>query len=372
MTLIIAEAGVNHNGQEKLAFDLVDAAAQAGSDVVKFQTFKAKKLVTAKAQQADYQSANIGKSGSQLEMLSKLELEYDTYIRLARHCEAQNIEFFSTAFDDESLAFLTGDLGQKRLKIPSGELTNAPFVLAHARCGIDLIISSGMASLADIEDALSVIAFGLVAPATTRPSREAFAEAYSSNEGQVALKANVTLLHCTTEYPAPLPEINLKAMNAMGQAFGLSAGYSDHSKGITIPIAAAALGATVIEKHFTLDKDMEGPDHKASLDPVELGAMVQAVRDIEIALGDGVKRPMASEIKNKIAARKSLVVTHGKKAGEVFAEGDFAAMRPGGGVSPMEYWSLIGTQAHRDYDPLEAIDNILNNCVSPSFIQEEF
>lgn len=356
MTLIIAEAGVNHNGQERLAFDLVDEAVAAGVDVVKFQTFKASKLVTAQAQRAEYQNTNIGSKGTQFEMLAKLELEYDTYKRLARHCETEGIDFFSTAFDTDSLKFLTQDLGQKRLKIPSGELTNAPFVLEHAQCGLDLILSSGMANLMEIENALAVIAFGLINPKTARPSHGAFAEAYSSDEGQMALRRNVTLLHCTTEYPAPMPEINLNAMGSMAQTFGIPTGYSDHSKGITIPIAAAAMGATIIEKHFTLDKKMEGPDHKASLEPHELAAMIEAIRDVEIALGNGVKRPMASEVKNKMAARKSLVATREIPEGHTFEDGDLIAMRPGGGTSPMEYWSLLGTRAKRAYDLNEAID----------------
>lgn len=356
MTLIIAEAGVNHNGQEALAFDLVDAAVAAGSDIVKFQTFKSAKLAAASAPQASYQEANTGKSESQRDMLARLELDHATFTRLARHCESVGAEFLSTAFDPESLAFLTGELGQKRLKIPSGELTNAPFVLEHARMGLELIVSSGMASLAELEDALSVIAFGLVAGRDETPARAAFAEAYTSSEGQAALKDKVTLLHCTTEYPAPLDEINLRAMDTMAAAFALPTGYSDHSEGITVPVAAVARGAVMIEKHFTLDQSMEGPDHKASLEPGDLTRMISAIRDVEIALGDGVKRPMASEVKNKAVARKSLVATRAIAAGEVFAPGDLAAMRPGTGISPMQYWSLIGTPARRDYAPQEAID----------------
>ncbi|WP_339764467.1 N-acetylneuraminate synthase [uncultured Sulfitobacter sp.] len=356
MTLIIAEAGVNHNGEERLALELIDVAAQAGSDIVKFQTFKSSKLVAAEAPQADYQRHNTGKAESQREMLSRLELDYATYVRIARHCEAQKIEFLSTAFDLESLKFLTGDLGQMRLKIPSGELTNAPFVLDHARCGLEMIVSSGMASLADIENALSVIAFGLIAEPTARACRAAFAEAYTSSEGRAALLCKVTLMHCTTEYPAPMAEINLTAMGRLAGAFGLPCGYSDHSQGFTIPIAAVALGATMIEKHFTLNREMEGPDHKASLEPDQLGQMITAIRNVEVALGDGVKRPMPSEVKNMAVARKSLVTTRAIKAGEVFSEDDLSAMRPGDGFSPMQYWDFVGTKARRDYAPQEAID----------------
>ena len=356
MVLIIAEAGVNHNGDEKLAFELVNVAKAAGADVVKFQTFKADKLVTASAARAEYQIANTQTTQTQRQMLAALELSYDCFSRLARHCEDVGIEFLSTAFDSESLAFLTGDFGQKRLKIPSGELSNAPFVLEHARTGLELIVSTGMATLGEIEEALGIIAFGMVAEPTARPHREAFAEAYASGDARAAMRDKVTILHCTTEYPAPMQEINLSAMTSLERAFGLRCGYSDHSDGITVPIAATALGATMIEKHFTLDRTMKGPDHRASLEPSQLRDMVQAIRDVHVALGDGVKRPMPSEVKNKAIARKSLVTARKIKAGEVFGADDLAVMRPGGGTSPSRYWDIIGTMASRDYADHETID----------------
>jgi len=356
MVLIIAEAGVNHNGVEKLAFELVDVASAAGADVVKFQTFRADKLVTASAARAEYQVANTNTAETQHEMLAALELSYDCFRRLALHCEATGIEFLSTAFDSESLAFLTGDFGQKRLKIPSGELSNAPFVLEHARAGLELIVSTGMATLGEIEEALGIIAFGLVAETNARPSREAFAEAYASAEARAAMREKVTVLHCTTEYPAPLHEINLSAMGSLERAFGLRCGYSDHSDGITVPIAATAMGATMIEKHFTLDRTMKGPDHRASLEPSQLGTMVQAIRDVQVALGDGVKRPMPSELKNKMIACKSLVAARRINAGEVIGADDISVMRPGGGTSPSRYWDVVGTTASRDYAEHETFD----------------
>lgn len=353
---IIAEAGVNHNGSRDLAFKLIDAAYAAGVDIVKFQTFKAKNLVTKSAQQAQYQIDNTGVSESQFDMLSRLELNYDTHKELVEYCDKLGIEFLSTAFDTESLVFLVDDLQLKTLKIPSGELTNAPFVLQHAKTGADLIVSTGMASLAEVEDALGVIAFGLTTENTSMPSSQAFAEAYNSEVGQAALRSKVTLLHCTTEYPAPVNEINLKAMQTLEAAFKLTTGYSDHSAGITIPIAATALGAQLIEKHFTLDKEMEGPDHKASLDPDELTAMVKAIRDVEQAIGNGIKGPQPSEIKNKPIVRKSLVADEKIKAGEVFTESNLVIMRPGSGISPYQYWSLLGKIAKQNYAEGELIN----------------
>lgn len=355
MTLIIAEAGVNHNGQEELAFSLVDAAHKAGADIVKFQTFKAKNLVTEEAKQAEYQVTNTQKQESQLAMLSRLELSYETHHDLVKYCDSLGIEFLSTAFDLESLDFLVNDLGLTRLKLPSGELTNAPLVLAHARTGCDLIVSTGMATLSEIETALGVIAFGYTTDEKVEPSMLGFQEAYASEAGQKALKEKVTILHCTTEYPAPMEEINLRAMDTLGQAFDLAAGYSDHSEGITIPIAAVARGAVLIEKHFTLDKNMEGPDHKASLEPQELEAMVKAIRQIEIALGSSVKTPTVSEVKNKSVARKSLVAAKDIEKGEELTESNLTIKRPGIGLSPYRYWELLGTKATKGYKAGELI-----------------
>lgn len=349
MTLIIAEAGVNHNGDENLAFKLVDAAYQAGADIVKFQTFKAKNLVTENAKQADYQITNTGKQESQLAMLSRLELSYESHHKLVDHCSKLGIEFLSTAFDSDSLKFLVNELGLTRLKIPSGEITNAPLVLEHARTGCDLVVSTGMATLSEVEAVLGVIAFGYTEDKTAEPSELAFQQAYASEIGQLALKQKVTILHCTTEYPAPMAEINLKAMDTLGRAFELPAGYSDHSEGITIPIAAVARGAVLIEKHFTLDKNMEGPDHKASLEPHELSAMVKAIRQVEVALGVGVKSPTVSEVKNKAVARKSLVAFKEIKSGETFTADNLTIKRPGSGISPYRYWELLNKPATKDY-----------------------
>jgi len=355
MTLIIAEAGVNHNGSEQLALQLVDAAHKAGVDIVKFQTFKAKKLVTSSAKQAEYQIENTKKVESQLAMLSRLELSYEFHHSLVKYCNKLGIEFLSTAFDSESLDFLINELGLKTLKIPSGELTNAPLVLQHAQTGADLIVSTGMATLSEVESALGVIAFGYLAQDNVSPSLDAFQSAYFSEKGQALLKAKVTLLHCTTEYPAPMKDINLKAMDTLAESFKLTVGYSDHSAGISVPIAAVARGANIIEKHFTLDKNMEGPDHKASLEPNELADMVLGIRNIELAIGDGIKGPRPSEIKNKAIARKSLVAAKNIAIGELFSSENLAIKRPGNGVSPYKYWDLLNTQSTKSYREGEVI-----------------
>lgn len=349
MTLIIAEAGVNHNGDAKLARDLVSSAHKAGADIVKFQTFKAKNIVTEKATQANYQKKNLGKEESQLAMLQRLELSHELHYELVAYCNELGIEFLSTAFDDESLDFLVNDLGLKRLKLPSGEITNAPLVLKHAQTGCDLIVSTGMATMAEIESVLGVIAYGYLNPNAKQATRADFETAYASESGQHVLREKVTVLHCTTEYPAPMEEINLNAMDTIANTFKLKVGYSDHSRGITIPVAAVAKGANIIEKHFTLDQDLEGPDHKASLEPDELAEMVAAIRNVEKALGDGVKRPTVSEVNNKNIARKSLVAVQPIKKGQVIKAEDIAVKRPGGGRSPYDYWKIIGQQSRYDY-----------------------
>jgi len=349
MISIIAEAGVNHNGDESLAHALVDAAHRAGADIVKFQTFKARNLVTSHAQQADYQTVNTGKAENQLAMLSRLELPFEAHFSLIRHCEALGIAFLSTAFDDESLEFLVRVLKLRTLKIPSGELTNAPFVLRHARSGCKLIVSTGMATLAEVESALGVIAFGMTQELDAVPSMVAFMAAFASEKGQEALRNNVTLLHCTTEYPAPMPDINLKAMDTLAHAFGLPVGYSDHSEGVTVPVAAVARGACLIEKHFTLDKTMQGPDHKASLEPQELAAMVQGIRNVEAALGNGIKSPRPCELKNKAVARKSLVAACDIPLGAVLDEHNVTIKRPGNGMSPYSWWDVQGKRASVAY-----------------------
>jgi len=356
MTLVIAEAGVNHNGSKDLAFKLIDAAHRAGADIVKFQTFKAANLVTKKAKQADYQISNSKDVESQWDMLRRLELNYDDHFELLDYCQKLGIEFLSTAFDSESLKFLVEKIGLKKLKIPSGEVTNAPFVLEHARTGCDLIVSSGLTSLAELESVLGVIAFGLTASKTCQPNDSLFAEAYASNEGQRALKNKVTLLHCTTEYPAPCNEINLRAIATLADAFKLPVGFSDHSDGIIMPLASIPFGVSILEKHFTLDKTMEGPDHKASLDPFELKEMIDGIRKIEVALGDGVKKPTLSELKNKSVIRKSLVAQQPIKSGAIFTAENVSIKRPGDGISPYKYWDYLGKFASKAYLPGDMID----------------
>jgi len=354
-TLIIAEAGVNHNGDEGLAFELVDVACTAGADIVKFQTFEASKLVSKHAKQASYQAVNTGVVESQYDMLKRLELSRDMHHKLITYCDEKGIEFLSTAFDLDSLSFLVNDLGLKRLKLPSGEITNAPLVLAHARSGCDIIVSTGMASLSDIEQTLSILAFGLIDKDNQKPTKPGFREAFFSEEGQRALREKVTVLHCTTEYPAPPCDINLKAMDTIVQAFPCDVGYSDHSEGITVPIAAVARGARLLEKHFTLDRKLPGPDHLASLEPDELKAMVDAIRMVEQVLGDGIKGPRPSELKNVDIARKSLVVARPIKKGERFSEQNLTVKRPGNGISPMDYWELIGAVAEKNYEVDELV-----------------
>lgn len=348
MTLIIAEAGVNHNGSDELAYALVDAAYQAGADIVKFQTFKAKNLVTEEAEQAEYQVTNSGQKESQFAMLKRLELSYDTHHKLVKYCQDKGIEFLSTAFDSESLDFLVNDLGITRLKLPSGEITNAPLVLEHARTDCDLIVSTGMATLSEIEQVLSVIAFGYLNKSDF-PTDELLQAAYFSDEGKRLLKQKVTLLHCTTEYPAPFNDINLNAMDTMADSFKLAVGYSDHSEGITVPIAAVAKGAVLIEKHFTVDKNLPGPDHKASLDPIELKNMVDGIRIVEKVLGDGIKGPRPSEVKNKAVARKSLVAAKDIAFGEAFSVTNIAVKRPGNGINPIYFWRYLGSQSKQSY-----------------------
>ena len=344
---IIAEAGVNHNGSSEMAFQLVDAAVEAGANAVKFQTFKAEKLVTKSADKAGYQKATSGAGESQYDMLKRLELSYEMHHQLIGYCKKKGIEFLSTAFDTDSLRFLVDDLGLTTLKIPSGEITNGPLLFEHAQTGCDLILSTGMATLGEVEEALGVIAFGLLGDKNNdiKPSRAAFQQAYFSEQGQATLKEKVTVLHCTTEYPAPAKEINLNAMLTMHHAFGLKTGYSDHSEGITVPIAASAMGATLIEKHFTLDKTLPGPDHKASLEADELKQMVTAIRMVEQVMGNGVKGPMPSEFKNREVARKSLVASGVILEGDHFSEQNVTIKRPGTGKSPMEYWDLLDSKS---------------------------
>lgn len=351
---IIAEAGVNHNGSLDMALQLIDAAAEAGADAVKFQTFRSEAVISRFAVKAEYQAKTTGGDESQLDMVKKLELGAQAHLALVAHCAKRSIRFLSTPFDLESVDLLVDQLNVPLLKIPSGEITNAPLMLKIARTGRPVILSTGMSTLGDIENALGVLAFGYTW-AETAPGREAFTQAYFSPEGQAALRRNVTLLHCTTEYPAPIEEVNLRVMQTMSHAFGLPVGYSDHTEGITIPVAATALGATVIEKHFTLDRELPGPDHKASLEPAELKQMVAAIRQVEKALGTGRKVPAPSEQKNMAIARKSIVAARDIRLGEMLNEENLTTKRPGDGTSPLFYWELVGTHAKRDYQQDEAI-----------------
>lgn len=353
--VVIAEAGVNHNGSRMRAFELVDVAADAGADAVKFQTFKADKLVTRAAPKAAYQLQTTSAAESQHEMIRKLELSDEDHAALAEHCVKRGIEFLSTPFDIESLTLLTGRLGVARLKLSSGDITNGPLLLACARSHKPAIVSTGMSTLADIEAALGVLAFGYTNAGEPSSSTE-FDTAYASAAGQAALREKVTLLHCTTEYPAPLPDVHLRAMETLAQAFGLAVGYSDHTEGIAIPIAAVARGATMIEKHITTDRGLPGPDHKASLEPGELKAMVRAIREVEAALGSARKQPAASELKNRPIARKSLVATRAIRKGEPFTRDNLGTKRPGDGVSAIHYWDWLGRTAPRDYGEDEKVD----------------
>lgn len=353
--MVIAEAGVNHNGSVEMARALIDAAAEAGADAVKFQTFKSEQVVSAAAPKARYQVEATGGAESQLDMVRKLELREADFRALASHAKARGIEFMSTPFDHDSLHFLAAGLDVARLKIASGEITNGPFLLAAARTGKPIVLSTGMSTMDEVGDALGVIAFGCLG-AQEPPSRAAFEAARRLDEGQRILRERVVLLHCTTEYPAPFEDVNLRAMQAMREAFGLPVGYSDHTVGIGVSIAAAALGAVAVEKHFTLDRALPGPDHKASLEPSELAALVREIRGVEAALGSALKAPAPSELGNRAVARRSLVAARAIAAGEPFTAEALGALRPGTGISPMAYWSLLGTPASRDYRPGEPIE----------------
>lgn len=354
-TFIIAEAGVNHNGDINLAKQLIDIAADAGADAVKFQTFQADRVVSRYAPKAEYQTQTTGKTESQLEMLRQLELSASDHEVLISHAQSRGIQFLSTPFDVPSLHLLTRDLGLKTIKIPSGEITNAPFLLEIARSAERIILSTGMSTLAEVEAALGVLAFGLTKDKAI-PQRGDFEQAFASDQGQQELRDRVTILHCTTEYPAPFAEVNLRAMDTLVTAFGLPVGYSDHTPGIHVSLAAVARGARIIEKHFTSDRTLPGPDHQASLEPQELNQLVRQIREIEQALGDGIKRPTASEWKNRVVARKSLVAAKAIEAGEVFTEENLTCKRPGTGVSPFSYWQTIEQIATRSYDIDETLD----------------
>lgn len=322
-TLIIAEAGVNHNGSFELAKELVDKAAKAGADIVKFQTCKAENVISRYADKAEYQKKTTGEADTQLDMVRKLMLTYEQYGQLKDYCQEKGIRFLSTAFDLPSVDYLHG-IGMGLWKIPSGEITNLPLLIKIAQLHEPIIMSTGMSTLEEVGNAVKAL----------------------KENGA----ADITLLHCTTEYPAPYEDVNLKAMDTMKEAFGLPVGYSDHTKGIEIPIAAVARGACVIEKHFTLDRNMEGPDHKASLEPQELSEMVRTIRNVELAIGDGVKKVSASELKNQDIARKSIIAAKAIKAGEIFSEENITTKRPGSGIDPMRWFDLLGKTAKHDYE----------------------
>lgn len=328
--LIIAEAGVNHNGSLENAKKLALCAKEAGVDYIKFQTFIAKELVCENAQKADYQNNNDKSSKTQLEMLEKLNLTFDEFIELRDYCKEIDVKFMTTAFDLTSLDFIVNELKVDTLKIPSGEITNYPYLVVCAKTGLPIIMSTGMCDLEEIKESVEV------------------------------LKENgckdLILLHCTTEYPAPLESVNLLAMKTLEKEFGYEVGYSDHTKGIEVPCYAVAMGATVIEKHFTLDKNLPGPDHKASLEPQELKEMVKRIREIELVLGDGKKQPQDAESKNKSVARKSIVAKVNIKQGEIFTEENLTCKRPGNGINPMKWKMVIGQKAIRDFKKDEQIE----------------
>lgn len=326
--LIIAEAGVNHNGDIKIAKKLIDEAKKCGADIVKFQTFNPKKLATRHAVMAEYQKKNLGLKDSQQEMLSKLILKQDEYVELAHYCSKVGIQFLSTPFEVESIKFL--DNFQDIWKIPSGEITNYPYLVEIAKTGKEIILSTGMSTLEEVNVALGVLK--------------------SNGSGKV------TVLHCTTDYPTPMRDVNLRAMLTLRDYCGCSVGYSDHTKGIEIPIAAVAMGAAVVEKHFTLDRNMKGPDHKASLEPDELEAMVKAIRNIEEAMGDGVKLPSESEKANIKVVRKSIIAAKSIKKGELLTVDNLITKRPGTGINPMRWDEILGTRAVRDFEEDELIE----------------
>jgi len=330
-TLVIAEAGVNHNGDLGLALELIDAASSAGADIVKFQTFKADRVVTRTARKAEYQDRTTEVGEAQHEMLRRLELTQSMHEKLIAHAKARKIEFLSTAFDVESLDLLSS-LGVSRYKVPSGEITNLPYLRHVASLGKPLILSTGMSSLGEIENAVEAI------------------------EACGVRRDTVTILHCNTEYPTPMADVNLRAMLSIKQAFGVAIGYSDHTLGTEVSVSAVALGAEIIEKHLTLDRSLPGPDQEASLEPEEFTKMVSAIRNIDLALGDGIKRASQSELKNKHTIRRSIVAAHPILAGEVLTSKNLTVKRPGDGVSPMRWDEVLGRIANRAYSPDELIE----------------
>lgn len=345
---IIAEAGVNHNGSYKYACDLINAAVSAGANAIKFQTFQSQLLANESARLAPYQEKNTGIKQSQFELLKKLELSKEDHFKLRDYAKEQGIDFLSSPFDDESVRFLCTELELDTIKIPSGEITNAPYLWRIAKYGSNVILSTGMASVDEIHACLDVLAYGYLK--TDKPiSLNQMSGFSQSQDGHEVLKKKVTLLHCTSEYPASYETINLKAIDNLREVFGLQTGFSDHSEGIIIPIAATAFNISVLEKHITLNKNMDGPDHKASIEPDEFKSMVGSIRRVELALGDGKKVIGNEELKNRKVVRKSLFTASTIKKGESFSENNLVALRPEGGISPMKYWEVLESKATQDY-----------------------
>lgn len=353
-TFIIAEAGVNHNGSFDMAKQLVDVAADRGADAVKFQTFISEKAVSTFAEKADYQKRLTCINESQLEMVRKLELSFEEFKELKNYCKKKKILFLSTAFDLESLDFLHDVINVPIFKIPSGEITNGPLILKAAKTQKPIILSTGMSTLDDIENALAVMNYGYLYSESEPKSFAEIKKTYKESDKRV-IKEKVSILHCTTEYPAPFNELNLQAIQTLSKSFGTTVGYSDHSEGIIASISAVALGAKVIEKHFTLNKNMDGPDHQASLEPYELQEMIEGIRKIETSLGNGIKTMTKSEQKNFNIARKSLVAEKVIKDGELFTPSNVAMKRPGYGKSPLFYWEMIGKKSNKNYKRDEPI-----------------
>jgi len=351
---IIAEAGVNHDGSLDDALAMIDVAAEAGADAVKFQTFRAEAALSVRALKAVFQVTNTGEGGTQLDMVRRLELKPGDHPALVERCRARGIAFMSTAFDMDSLA-LVAELGMPWIKIPSGDLTWGEMLIAAARVGPPLAVSTGMATLDEVRQALALIAWGRM-QSDLPPDLETALAAFDTGAARAALAGQVVLLHCTTQYPAPLSAVNLRAMDTLAETFGLPVGYSDHTLGLSVPIAAVARGAVMIEKHFTLSRDRQGPDHAASLEPDELAAMVRAIREVEQALGRAEKAPAPEEMANRIVARRSLVATRPIRAGEVWTPDMLTAKRPADGIDPHAVFALYGQPATRDYHPDEAIE----------------
>ena len=346
-TLIIAEAGVNHNGDLAMALALVDKAAEAGADYVKFQTFKATKLASASAKKASYQTRTTDGAESQLAMLHRLELSVADHEMIMARCAEKGVRFLSTPFDLDSLALLTETFALPEIKLGSGELTNAPLLLAAGRSGVRIILSTGMGSLSEVEEALGVLAFAMCREGQPE-GRADFARVLLDPAVWPVLAERVTLLHCTTEYPAAVQDTNLRAIDTMRQAFRLSVGYSDHTEGNAMSIAAVARGASVIEKHFTLDRTLEGPDHAASVEPDELADLVRGIRAIEAGLGTGIKQPGPAELRNRPIVRKCVVVARGIAAGQIITPEDLTTKRADGAIPAIEFWDCVGRRARRE------------------------